>query len=64
MKPDPRFYAAATALTGVAAGDIFFTDDRPDNVLAAQAAGWDGVQFESVSQLNDALRQRGVTLNY
>jgi FMN phosphatase YigB (HAD superfamily) len=64
MKPDPKFYAAAAALAGVGPDGIFFTDDRADNVAAAIDAGWDAVQFESVSQLNEALRSRGVVINY
>ncbi len=64
MKPDPKFYAAAAKLAGVKPEGIFFTDDRADNVAAAVAAGWDAVRFESVSQLNEALRSRGVVINY
>ena len=64
MKPDPQFYVAATRLAGIAPEGIFFTDDRPDNVAAAAAAGWDTIQYESVSQLNEALRNRGVVVNY
>ncbi len=64
MKPDPKFYAAAAELAGVAPEGIFFTDDRADNVAAAVAAGWDAVQYQSVSQLNEALCSRGVVINY
>src|SRR5262245_19014932 len=64
MKPDPSFYKAATALAGVAPQHIFFTDDRPDNVAAGTAAGWDAVLFESVSQVNDEVRKRGVVINF
>jgi HAD superfamily hydrolase (TIGR01509 family) len=64
MKPDPKFYSAAAELASVPPEHILFTDDRPENVAAASAAGWDAVQYESVSQLNDALRNRGVVINY
>jgi glucose-1-phosphatase len=64
MKPEALFYAAAVQIAGVKGEQIFFTDDRADNVAAAVAAGWDAVQFESVSQLNEALRGRGVLINY
>src|SRR5262245_24256136 len=64
MKPDPRFYAAAGELARVSPQQIFFTDDRADNVAAAAKAGWDAVLFESVSQLNEALRRRGIVVNY
>ncbi len=64
MKPDAAFYAAAAKLAGVAPKQIFFVDDRPENVAGAIAAGWDAVLYESVSQLNDELRRRGILINY
>jgi HAD superfamily hydrolase (TIGR01509 family) len=63
-KPDPLFYAGATTLAGIEPGKILFADDRADNVATARAAGWDAIQYESVSQLNQELRGRGVVLNY
>jgi glucose-1-phosphatase len=64
MKPDPRAYEQAAELAGVPAGGIFYTDDREDNVTAACEAGYDAVLYESVAQLNLALHQRGVRINY
>jgi FMN phosphatase YigB (HAD superfamily) len=64
MKPQPAAYAGAAALAGVPPEQIFFTDDRPDNVAGARAAGWDAVLFESVVQLNEELRRRGLRVNY
>jgi glucose-1-phosphatase len=64
MKPDCKFYLAATELIGVAPEQIFFTDDRPDNISAAKVAGWDAVLYESVSQVNEELRQRNVVINF
>ena len=64
MKPDERIYAEATRLAGVQPAEIFFTDDRPDNVAAAQRAGWDAVLFESGRQLFGELTRRGIVLNY
>jgi FMN phosphatase YigB (HAD superfamily) len=64
MKPDPAFYHAAAKLPGVAPDRIFFADDRPENIAAAQDAGWDAVLYESASQINEALRDRGVVGNY
>jgi glucose-1-phosphatase len=63
-KPDPRIYAAAAEMAGVAPQRLFFTDDRPEHVAAARAALWDGVVFQSTSQINEELRSRGVALNY
>jgi putative hydrolase of the HAD superfamily len=64
MKPEPQIYQAAAAMAGVAPQDIFFTDDRLDNVQGALAAGYDAVPFVSAQQLQRDLHRRGVRLNY
>ena len=64
MKPDERIYAAAGRLAGALPQEIFFTDDRPENVAAARQAGWDAVVFESTSQLAGELSRRGIATNY
>jgi FMN phosphatase YigB (HAD superfamily) len=43
---------------GVAPEEIFFTDDRLENVEAARQAGFDAVQFVSVAELREQLRVR------
>ncbi len=63
MKPDHAIYHAATELAGVAPHEIFFTDDRIENVQAALDAGWQAVQFTSAHELEETLRQRGVEFN-
>jgi HAD superfamily hydrolase (TIGR01509 family) len=63
MKPDRLAFERAAELAGVSPHEIFFTDDRAENVAAAREVGYDAVLFESVSQLNEALRQRGVRIN-
>jgi glucose-1-phosphatase len=60
MKPDPRIYAAALAAADASPSDVFFVDDRPENVAGALAAGLDAVPFVGVDQLVADLRQRGV----
>jgi glucose-1-phosphatase len=64
LKPEPAAYAAAARLAGRPPQEIFFTDDRADNVAAARAAGWDAVLFESAGQLHAELRGRGLRFNY
>ncbi len=40
IKPDPAIYGAVEAGSGVAPGRLLFTDDRADNIAAAEARGW------------------------
>jgi putative hydrolase of the HAD superfamily len=64
MKPDPAFYRRAASLAGASPSRIFFADDRPENVTAAQKEGWDAILYESASQVAEALRLRGMISNY
>jgi glucose-1-phosphatase len=63
-KPEPEIFRAAAGLAGVAAGEIFFTDDLPGHVEGARAAGFDTVCYTSTAELAAALRARGVRFNY
>lgn len=60
MKPDRAIYAAAIERAGVAPHQVFFTDDRLDNVAGALAAGIDAVQFVDCDRLIADLQDRGV----
>jgi putative hydrolase of the HAD superfamily len=60
MKPDRAIYEAAIERAGVAAGEVFFIDDRLENVEGARAAGIDAVQFGDCETLILDLRDRGV----
>jgi len=61
-KPDHRIFAAAAAAAGVAPERIFFTDDLPEHVAGARAAGWDAEVFTSAADLIAALHDRGLNL--
>jgi HAD superfamily hydrolase (TIGR01509 family) len=43
MKPAPAIYEAVERLAGFSGADLFFIDDRPENVEAAWARGWQGI---------------------
>jgi HAD superfamily hydrolase (TIGR01509 family) len=60
MKPDRGIYDTAIERAGVAAHEVFFTDDRPENIAGALAAGIDAVAFTSCDKLIAELRKRGV----
>jgi putative hydrolase of the HAD superfamily len=62
MKPDRAIYDAAIERAGIAANEIFFVDDRPENVAGAVEAGLDAVVYEGTEKLADDLRDRGVKL--
>jgi HAD superfamily hydrolase (TIGR01509 family) len=64
MKPDPFIYGEAARLAGVQPGDVFFTDDRPENVAGARAAGFDAVLFTTPPDLLRQLQSRGITVNF
>ena len=63
MKPDAAIFDAAIDAAGVPAEQIFFTDDRAENVAAAKEKGIDAVQFTSANQLIEDLRMRNVAMN-
>ena len=64
MKPDVKIYEVAVAQAGVSPQEVFFVDDMPENVEAAQQYGIDAVLYTTVPQLVSDLRQRGVRFNY
>ena len=61
MKPEPEIYQAAAETADVPPEHIFFTDDRLENVHAAQQAGWRAEVFHSPEQLARDLRDWGLT---
>jgi len=44
-KPDARIYQMVEEATGIAPGALLFADDRPDNIVAAEARGWQAHLF-------------------
>lgn len=62
MKPDQEIYQKAAQLCGFAPENIFFVDDRKENVEGAACAGYDAVLFESPAQLRLDLASRGISL--
>lgn len=60
MKPDVKIYEVAIEKAGVQPGEIFFVDDKPENVQAAKDAGIDAATFTSADQLLRDLFNRGI----
>lgn len=60
MKPDPRIYKAVLAEARCLPRECFYTDDIADYVEAAKEHGIDAVQFESQTQIESAMQDRGI----
>lgn len=60
MKPEPLIYARAAAQANIDPQHIFFVDDRPENVAAARAAGFDAVEYNGVEAFKQELASRGL----
>jgi FMN phosphatase YigB (HAD superfamily) len=60
MKPAAEIYHHAAKVAGVETSELFFVDDREENVAGARAAGIDAVQFIDADRLRADLRARGV----
>jgi FMN phosphatase YigB (HAD superfamily) len=62
MKPEARIFELAIKKAAVAPEKIFFTDDRPENIEAAQRAGIQALLFQSETQLRRDMASRGLTV--
>lgn len=63
-KPHRTIFEVAARLAQAAPRDIFFVDDRAENVEGARAVGFDAVLFQEPRQLAAELRARGLRFNY
>jgi epoxide hydrolase-like predicted phosphatase len=59
-KPEPEIYKEAIVQARCQPEEIFFTDDIAENVEGARRLGIDAVRFQSLPQLEQELRSRGV----
>ncbi len=59
MKPDPAIYARADELLGTAPGAAVFFDDKPENVEAARAHGWEAHVWEGTDAAREVLGRAG-----
>jgi len=62
MKPEARIFELAIRKAGVAPENIFFTDDRLENIEAAQRAGIQALLFQSETQLKRDMLSRGMAV--
>ncbi len=60
IKPDPEIYRLAEDGIGAAPGRLFFIDDKPENIAAAEARGWQGHVFDGPAGLAARLKALGL----
>jgi putative hydrolase of the HAD superfamily len=63
MKPHASIYRAAIKMAQVPPEQIFFIDDRPENVAGARMCGMDAVLFTTAEKLVSDLQDRGVRVS-
>ena len=60
MKPDARLYEVVEQRTGCRNGDVLYLDDRPENVEAGAARGWQVLLHETPTQTRARMRELGL----
>ncbi|MHA6324689.1 HAD family hydrolase [Roseivivax sp. CAU 1753] len=59
-KPDAAIYAAVEDACGIAPGALLFTDDRAENIAAADARGWQTHLFDGPAAFANRLVREGL----
>ena len=59
-KPDPEIYRLAAERLGFPSEQLVFVDDMPVNVEGAREVGMQGIVFENIDQLKEALKELGI----
>jgi len=62
-KPQPLIYQKTLEMLGVSAGNVFYTDDRPELIESARLLGIKGFVFSGVRQLEKDLLGEGIKIN-
>ena len=60
MKPDVKIYEALEAMTGRRGAEILYLDDRPENVEAGAARGWQVILQTDPAKSRRAVEQLGL----
>ncbi len=60
VKPQPQIYAIAEQRFGRPPQDLFFIDDKPENIAAATARDWHGHVFTGAAALEAELVRHGL----
>jgi len=60
MKPEPHLYAVVEEETGCRGNELFYTDDRPENIQAAAERGWQAILHETPDKKRKAMQAAGL----
>jgi HAD superfamily hydrolase (TIGR01509 family) len=60
MKPTAKLYEIVERATGRRGAEILYIDDRPENVQAGAARGWQAILHESPTTTREALQKLGL----
>ena len=60
MKPDSRLYEVVEERTGREGAEILYLDDRPENIAAGAARGWQVILQESPEKSRAAIEELGL----
>ena len=60
MKPDAKLYEVVERESGRRSADLLYLDDRPENIVAGAARGWQAILQETPEKSLDAVRKLGL----
>jgi HAD superfamily hydrolase (TIGR01509 family) len=60
MKPDAKLYEVVEARSGCRGAEILYLDDRPENIAAGAARGWQVILQESPGKSREAVQKMGI----
>jgi HAD superfamily hydrolase (TIGR01509 family) len=60
MKPDAKLYEVVERKSGRRSADLLYLDDRPENVVAGAARGWQVILHESPEKSRAAVQKLGL----
>jgi HAD superfamily hydrolase (TIGR01509 family) len=60
MKPDAKLYEVVERISGRRKADILYLDDRPENVQAGAARGWQVIHHHSPEQTRTEIQKLGL----
>jgi 2-haloacid dehalogenase len=63
MKPDAKLYEVVERQSGRSGSEILYLDDRPENIEAGAARGWQVILQESPERTQEAIRKFGLLNN-